>query len=150
MSPRSQGILAVPFGEPVIQDEAPPIPASDTAWSIVGAQIRQHYGGMPVLAGGLQDGQTHVAFSDALPPEGQPAGLDVESKCSAISKGDEEASGYYRLETEPSEVQDQPAIATGTFHAGHQSDGEAPQDGNQSTNSRQSKELATCEQVVKS
>ena len=77
------------------------------------------------------------------------AGLDVESKCSAIIKVDKEASGYYRSEAEPSDVQDQPATAAGSAHAGHQSDEEDPHDGNQSINSCQSKESATCEKVIK-
>ena len=65
-----------------------------------------------------------------------------------LLKGDEEASGYVRSETEPSDVQDQPAMAAGSVHAGHQSDDEDPHDGNQSINSGQRKESATCASVV--
>ena len=89
-----------------------------------------------------------MVFSDALPPEGHPAGSNVESKCSATTKGEEEAEGFLRSEAEPSEVQDQAALPAEADHDGHQSDDEEA-DGDQSTNSGQSKESATCQQVVK-
>ena len=87
-----------------------------------GAQIRQHYGGMPVPVGCPQDSQTHVAFSDALPPEVHPACSDVESRCSLITKREAEAEGFLRSETEPSEAHDQPASAAEADHDGHQLD----------------------------
>ena len=46
-------------------------------------------------------------------------------------------------------MQDQSALTAEADHKGHQSDVDDPQDGDQSTNSGQSKESATCEQVVK-
>ena len=97
-----------------------------------------------MLAGGPQDGQTYVVFSDALSPSEPPAGSDVESRCTVISKREEEAEGFIRSETEPSEVQDQSALAAEADHDGHQADMEDPQDGYQSTNSGQSRESATC------
>ena len=90
----------------------------------------------------------NVAFLDAQPPEEPPAGSDVESRCSRATKGDEEAEGFLRSETEPSEVQDQVDLPAGAEHDGHQSDDEEA-DGDQSTNRGQSKESATCQQVVK-
>ena len=97
-------------------------------------------------AGGPDDGQTHVPFADALPPDSSLAGSDVESR---IIKGEEEAEGFYRSETEPSEVQDQPFFKAEAVHDGHQSDEEDPQDGNQSINSDQRRKAASRENVVK-
>ena len=62
-------------------------------------------------------------------------------------EGDEEAEGFLRSETEPSKVQDQAALPAGAENDGHRSDDEEA-DGDQSTNSGQSKESATCQQVV--
>ena len=135
-----------PFGEPIIHDDARLIPHSEGMLSMTEAQIRQHYGGMPVPAGGPRDGQTHVLFSDAPPPDALSASSDVESR---TTKGDEEASGFYRSDTEPSEVQDQPIMKAEEPPDGNQSDEEDPQDGNQSTNSGHSRESASCEKVVR-
>ena len=57
--------------------------------------------------------------------------------------------GFYRSETEPSEVQDQPIMKAEEPPDGNQSDEEDPQDGNQSTNSGHSRESASCEKVVR-
>ena len=70
---------------------------------------------------------------------------DVESR---TTKG-EGASGLYRSDTEPSEVQDQLILKAEALLDGHQSDAQDPHDGNQSINSGHSRESVSCEKVIK-